>query len=202
MLRFSMELRTALQQREPKRKTYKLATVESFGFRHSMAAKMEEQLPDEHAKHGVVHQEETVALMHTMNGMGYASKRGNDSAAVVFIHNAAWDMLKHLLGLHELKARPMVWFFAYGPFHALDSRLWGVREIFKRGLRLSCSSMSAHILLGGIVTFTANSIIENATQLPKFLQCIEDSAIWMAFVSPLVVGWLQAVLIRDPDHQG
>lgn len=201
-LRFPSEIKVALQQRYPgdlAKRNFVLATVESFGFRHT--AKIDEILPQEHAKYGVVHQEETLALIHTLNEIGYSAQRATEYASVVFIHNAAWDTLKHLLGLHPRKVTAKTWFFAYGPFHALDSRLWGVREVFKRGAKENGSQTVSNIFLGGVLTFTASSIMENASQLPRLLQCIEDSAIWMAFVSPLVIGWLQAILVHDPDHQ-
>lgn len=188
-LRFPPEIRTALQQRcseASKRATYVLATVESFAFRHPPTVGIEEKASDDHAKHGVIHQEETQALIHIMNDMGYISRKATDSADIVFIHNAAWSTLKHLLGLFDRLSHHRVWFFAYGPFHALDPQLWGVREVFKRG---------------GILTFTAESILENALQLPKILQSIEESATWMAFVSPLVLGWLQDSLLSNPTHQ-
>lgn len=133
----SREIRTALQQRypdDPKKRTYTIATVESFGFRYHG---IDTHVAEEHSARGIVHQEETLALIRTMKEMGYRSKPGNDSSAVVFIHNAAFDMSKHLLGLHARKLRSKYWFFAYGPFHALEPRLWGVREIFKRGIKQS-----------------------------------------------------------------
>jgi hypothetical protein len=136
----SLEIKTALRQRypaDPKKRTYIIATVESFGFRlHGI----DNHVAEEHTAQGIVHQEETLALISTMKELGYKSRPGSDNAAVVFLHNAAFDMSKHLLGLHARKLRSKFWCFAYGPFHALEPRLWGVREIFKRGTK-TCSAL-------------------------------------------------------------
>jgi len=202
VLQLSQEIRAALQQRyanDPTKRTYIISTVESFGFRHNQ---IDTHTPEEHAAKGVVHQEETLALVHTMNELGYKSKPNTDSASVVFIHNAAFDMSKHLLGLHERKQRPKVWFFAYGPFHALEPRLWGVREIFKRGIESLSPRHPTEYMVGGILTFTASSLMEHAMKIPRLLRCIDESATWIAFVSPLVIGLLQAAVIDDPHNQG
>jgi hypothetical protein len=52
------------------------------------------------------------------------------------------------------------------------------------------------------MTFTASSVLENASQIPKLLQCIDESTTWMAFISPLVVGLLQAAVVDDAENQG
>lgn len=134
ILRFPLRVEELLQRRAKEYKLYFIFTPESLTFRYENPNNIEEMVQDEHLGCKIDHREETRALQYIMQSLAFTPKPANrGTAAVVFIHNAAWDMLKHLPGLHDRKSRIRNWFFCYGPHHALEPRLWGVREVFKRG---------------------------------------------------------------------
>ncbi|KAG8759505.1 hypothetical protein FRC14_005793 [Serendipita sp. 396] len=158
---------------------------------------IDEIAPDHHAlrwfpqgekpKLLVNHSDETQALIEIMKKLDIQSKapmRGDTN--IVFIHNGSWEMLKHFKGLGDRKSRPDVWFYAYGPYHALHSSLWGVRQVFKRG---------------GILTFTPSAIWEDPTGFRYTLKGISNSEAWMAFISPLVLAMLQERAVAYPNEE-
>lgn len=51
------------------------------------------------------------------------------------------------------------------------------------------------------MTFTVGSILESSSRFTKILECIDKSAsTWVAYISPLVIGVLQARAIREPKN--
>jgi hypothetical protein len=134
ILRFPLRVKEMLQGRAQGYKSYFIFTPESLVFRYGNPVNIDKLPETEHSRYKIDHREETRALQSIMQALGFTSKPPIlGTATVVFIHNAAWDMLKHLPGLHDRKSRIRNWFFCYGPHHALEPHLWGVREVFKRG---------------------------------------------------------------------
>ncbi|PVG02146.1 hypothetical protein CPB86DRAFT_610393 [Serendipita vermifera] len=171
VLNFPDDLKVFLKQRPGG--AYTLFTLENSNFRTNPSSKIEEKPPIQQTfEQGVYHREETLALISIMTGLQYISKPVQyGDPNIVFIHNAAWDILKHFPGFTNRKTRSKVSFYAYGPYHALHPKLWGVREIFKRG---------------GVLTFTTRGILENPGRFQMILDCIAKSDVWMACISPLV----------------
>jgi hypothetical protein len=137
ILKFPEDLKAFLKQRRnaPGGGSYTLFTLENSNFRTRPITKIEEKPPIQQTlEQDVFHREETLALISIMAELDYTSKPtivGDPN--LVFIHNAAWDVLKHFPGFTNRKTRSKASFYAYGPHHTLDPKLWGVREIFRRG---------------------------------------------------------------------
>lgn len=133
ILRFPMQLLSQLQRRKM---TYTVFTEESLSLRYGTPRNVCEIPPSKEApeKYGIYHREETLALIAVMDELQFTPCPAVKSSNIVFIHNGAWNMLRHFLGFHARLSDQKTWFFCYGPYHALDSRLWGVREVFKRGM--------------------------------------------------------------------
>ncbi|KAG8816746.1 hypothetical protein FRC17_000205 [Serendipita sp. 399] len=208
ILRFPKDLTIVFKRRKDgvRGTHYSLCTAESLGFRFPDGFRfpkdvhyIDEVTPEEHAphiysrtdgevlKHTINHLDETQALIEIMKKLGIPSKKPiSGDANIVFIHNESWEMLKHFKGLGNRKSRPEVWFYAYGPCHALDPSLWGIREIFKRG---------------GILTFTSSAISEDPVGFRYVLKRITDSETWMACISPLVIAMLQLKAIAFPNEE-
>jgi hypothetical protein len=130
LLQFPKRLQDELMSRNPK--FYGLFTAESAGFRHQHDG--DYHMANTHQKIGILHREETLALIALMTRLGYTSRRGErGNANVVFIHNAAWDLLQEFLGFCERLSHIEYWFFAYGAYHALHPKHWEIRAVFKRG---------------------------------------------------------------------
>jgi hypothetical protein len=54
---------------------------------------------------------------------------------------------------------------------------------------------------GGVLTFTTQGILEDPSRLPKILDCVAKSDVWVTYISPLVVGWLHQASIYGPDEE-
>lgn len=129
-LRFPVQVKEILQSRGPSLKTYYIFTAEGLPFRYEVPSDIPQ--PDQANK--VRHREETRALESIMRSLEFKPRPATvGTATVIFIHNAAWEMLKYLPGFHDRKTHIKKWFFCYGQHHTLHPRLWGVREVFKRG---------------------------------------------------------------------
>ncbi|CCA77966.1 hypothetical protein PIIN_00680 [Serendipita indica DSM 11827] len=183
--------RTIQERRAQGILSYTLCTAESMSFRFDYKQNAEDIKdehvdsvdPSQHRRRGVLHMDETVALIELMRQWDVKPKPAYvGTALMVFIHNNAWDMLRYFPGLTDRKTRASIGFYAYGPYHALHPSLWEVREIFKRG---------------GVLTFTADMILAEPVLFLKTIECVKDSDLWLAFVSPLVVGLLQVEAAKD-----
>ena len=146
ILDFPKPLAETIQRRRARAGlSYTLCTAESTRFRFEStlsASELKEEPidsadPSQHRRRGELHMDETVALIELMRQWGVTPKKANvGNAAMVFVHNNAWDMLGYFPGLTDRKTKAPIGFYAYGPYHAVHPSLWGVREIFKRGMCL------------------------------------------------------------------
>ncbi|CAG8707628.1 16496_t:CDS:2, partial [Acaulospora colombiana] len=54
--------------------------------------------------------------------------------------------------------------------------------------------------LGGVLTFTTRGILESHSRFRDILDCVTKSDVWMAYISPLVVGWIYRASFEGPDE--
>jgi uncharacterized protein (DUF2062 family) len=55
---------------------------------------------------------------------------------------------------------------------------------------------------GGIMTFTAGAILDSPSHFMQVLECIKASSeIWLAYITPVVIGSLQASAIQNPEDE-
>jgi hypothetical protein len=55
---------------------------------------------------------------------------------------------------------------------------------------------------GGIMTFTASAILDSPSRFMQVLECIKNSSeIWLAYITPVVIGSLQASAIHNPEDE-
>lgn len=56
-------------------------------------------------------------------------------------------------------------------------------------------------ITGGILTLTVAAILENLSDLKGFLSHIRGNAIWLAYISPVVVGRIYRRAISEPQNE-
>ncbi|KAJ7608052.1 hypothetical protein DFH06DRAFT_211268 [Mycena polygramma] len=118
--------------------------------------------------------EETKHLLHVL----MKSKPGvvpttDTSANIVFIHVGALSNLQNFPHLAQRRLRPEVRFCLYGTHRTLPPFRWGFREVH---------------LLGGVVTFTPNTLVEDALGVFRAIRNIDAHPLWVCYVLPQALG--------------
>ncbi|KAF8178632.1 hypothetical protein K438DRAFT_1938709 [Mycena galopus ATCC 62051] len=107
------------------------------------------------------------------------------SIDIVFIHVRALQNIHNLPHLAHLRLRPEVRFCLYGTHETVPLNLWGFREIY---------------LLGGVVTFTPEALVNDAWSVLKTIRQIHAHPLWTCYLTPHVVGMaLKLAQLREDE---
>ncbi|TDL28817.1 hypothetical protein BD410DRAFT_893750 [Rickenella mellea] len=124
---------------------------------------------------------ETEALLGLFKACDAHIVAPSDSARFTFIHVGALQTICQLPGMGQKRKLPQHQFFLYGSHHSVPTSQWGVQEIFP---------------LGGVITFTPGSILEDPERLARFIQKIDGHPLWSAYILPSVLGYCVTKLKR------
>ncbi|KAJ6497687.1 hypothetical protein C8R45DRAFT_135850 [Mycena sanguinolenta] len=107
------------------------------------------------------------------------------SADIVFIHVGAFKCVHELPHLVQRRLRPEVRFCLYGTDETVPPSLWGFREIY---------------LLGGVVTFTPEALVDDAWSVLKTIRRIYAHPLWTCYLTPKVVGMaVKLIQLREDE---
>ncbi|KAJ7039029.1 hypothetical protein C8F04DRAFT_315536 [Mycena alexandri] len=91
----------------------------------------------------------------------------------VFVHAGALRNIHNLPHLMQRRLRPDVRFCLYGTHETVHLSRWGFREIY---------------LLGGVVTFTPEALVDDAWAVLRTIRDINAHPLWACYLLPQVLG--------------
>ncbi|KAJ7782690.1 hypothetical protein B0H16DRAFT_1493982 [Mycena metata] len=132
------------------------------------------KIPDGDADEREDHQ--TQLLRHILRKSKAGSVAPEDLPAethTVFVHVGALRNIHNLPHLMQRRLRPDVRFCLYGAHETVHPSRWGFREIY---------------LLGGIVTFTPEALVDDAWAVLRTIRNINAHPLWTCYLLPQVLG--------------
>lgn len=119
---------------------------------------------------------------------------------IVFIHVGSLPTIRLLPSLASRLNGLTTMFTLFGTDPALPPFQWGFREIFPIGkCRLDLQIICLQYLIGGIVTFTAEALLEDPFGIYLLITQIAEHPLWASYIIPSVFGMAVKLLYRDED---
>lgn len=137
-------------------------------------------------------------LMESLKGENVRAE--SSSLRIVYLHVAAIATAHQLTLLAKWRCeKPELRFVAYGSHDCIKPCYWGFNEIWTLG---PLFNNSAYNLLknssGGIVTFTANAMLDDLPEVERLIQQIDKHPFWTSYIHPHTL----AVFIRKSCPDG
>ncbi|KAJ7244130.1 hypothetical protein B0H12DRAFT_1325632 [Mycena haematopus] len=130
--------------------------------------------------------QDTIHLLRVLKKSRFGVVAPTDTSAdVVFIHVGALKNVPDLPHLAQRRLRPEVRFCLYGTHETVPPSLWGFQEIY---------------LLGGVVTFTPEALVNDAWSVLKTIRLIHAHPLWDCYLTPQVVGMaVKLIQLREDE---
>jgi hypothetical protein len=145
---------------------------------------------------------ETTLLLKILQACRAQKVEADDNRLrVVFVHVGALESLHRLSTITRMRQHPEIHFFSYGSHPSIPSEQWGVRAIYPLG-----KLMNNHLRfplhygsIGGIVTFTADALLEDPIGAAQLMSQIAIHPFWDCYLLPSAVGMAVRFLCEGGD---